>query len=206
MLLLCKSFNKFFFNIGQSLAKKIPKIDKDPTSYIRESVQDSIYLNKTSTTEVKLLIQQLKRSSSGWDSISTDIVKATYETCITPLKHLLNLSIEKGFFPIELKIAKVIPSFKSDDSKVINNYRPVSVLPVFFKLLEKLMYNRLSLSISMQSYIYTSLDLELNILLMWCYFFLDKITTAIENGDFVLGVFLDLSKATRSLWYKRPCT
>ena len=62
-VMICKSFNKFFLNIGQSLANKIPKIDKDPTSYIRESVQDSIYLNKTSTTEVKLLIQQLKRSS-----------------------------------------------------------------------------------------------------------------------------------------------
>ena len=60
--MICKSFNKFFLNIGQSSANKIPKIDKDPTSYIRESVQDSIYLNKTSTTEVKLLIQQLKRS------------------------------------------------------------------------------------------------------------------------------------------------
>ena len=111
--LICKSFNKFFFNIVQSLAYKIPKIDKDPLVTLE---------NKTSTTEVKLLIQQLKRSRSGWGSISTDIVKATYETFITPLTHLLNLSIEKGFFPIKLKIAEVIPIFKSGDTKVINNY------------------------------------------------------------------------------------
>ena len=196
-VMICKSFNKFFLNIGQSLANKIPKIDKDPTSYIRESVQDSIYLNKTSTTEVKLLIQQLKRSSSGWDSISTDIVKATYETFITPLTHLLNLSIEKGVFPIELKIAKVIPIFKSGDTKVINNYRPVSVLPVFSKLLEKLMYNRLVEFVNKHEILYKyqfgfRAKYSTNMALI---FLVDKITTAIENGDFVLGVFLDLSKA-----------
>ena len=91
----------------------------------------------------------------------------------------------------------VIPIFKSGDTKVINNYRPVSVLPVFSKLLEKLMYNRLVDFANKHEILYKyqfrfRAKYSTNMALI---FLVDKITTAIENGDFVLGVFLDLSKA-----------
>ena len=45
--------------------------------------------------------------------------------------------------PDDLKIAKIIPVYKSDDKKIVSNYRPISVLPAFSKILEKLVYNRL---------------------------------------------------------------
>ena len=56
----------------------------------------------------------------------------------------MNLSIINGVVPNELKVAKVVPIYKSGDRRLINNYRPVSVLPCFSKILEKLMYNRIS--------------------------------------------------------------
>ena len=58
--------------------------------------------------------------------------------------HVMNLSIINGVVPNELKVAKVVPIYKSGDRRLINSYRPVSVLPSFSKILEKLMYNRIS--------------------------------------------------------------
>ena len=51
------------------------------------------------------------------------------------------MSLLHGIFPNELKIARVIPLYKGGDSKYLVNYRPVSVLPVFSKIFERLMYD-----------------------------------------------------------------
>ena len=55
----------------------------------------------------------------------------------------LNLSLEEGVFPDGLKTAKVTPIFKAGDSNDVSSYRPISLLPCFSKILERLMYNRL---------------------------------------------------------------
>ena len=60
-----------------------------------------------------------------------------------PLKYLFNLSIVKGIFTDDLKIAKVTPVYKADNSSNISNYWPISVLPCFSKMLERIMYNHL---------------------------------------------------------------
>ena len=114
-----------------------------------------------------------------------------------PLAHIGNLSFDTGIFPVELKIAKIVPIFKSGDDCIFTNYRPVSVLPVFSKIMERLMYDRLI------SYI-----LKHKILFEYQFGFpkgksthmalitlVDKVTEALDNGDYVVGVFLDFSKA-----------
>jgi hypothetical protein len=60
-----------------------------------------------------------------------------------PLAHIYNASLEAGIFPERFKIAKVKPLHKKGDKKEMKNYRPISLLCVFSKILEKLMYNRL---------------------------------------------------------------
>ena len=99
-------------------------------------------------------MRNLKEGSCGWDDISASIIKKTYTSFIQPLTHILNLSIIKGVFPNELKIARVIPLFKSGDTMLFSNYRPVSVLPVFSKILERLMYNRLLFFINEHDILY----------------------------------------------------
>ena len=82
--------------------------------------------------EVSKIIMYLKNSSPGWDNFQSNVIKDTSDLLLLPLSHLLNLFITQGVFPDELKIAKVIPIFKSGDSAQIGNYRPVSIA-FFFK-------------------------------------------------------------------------
>ena len=194
---IAESFNKFYVNIGSTLAQDIPACRGNPLDYIVNANVNSIYLNPVQDTEVINIIKELKTSSPGWDDISPKIVKATYDKFIIPLTRVLNLSILNGVCPNEVKIAKVIPLYKNGDSMLINNYRPVSILPFFSKILEKLMYNRLISFINTHKLLSKyqfgfrkghSTSYALVTLV-------DKIATALDQGDSVLGIFLDLSKA-----------
>ena len=98
-----------------------------------------------------LLINELKNvffslkinKSSGVDDVSFNIIKKCFGMFCESLTYLLQLSLEKGVFPDDLTIAKVTPIYKTGDNSDISNYKPISVLPCVFKILESLMYNRL---------------------------------------------------------------
>ena len=145
--------------------------------------------------EVTSILKNMKNSSAGWDSISPCIVKQTYNYFLVPLVHVCNMSLLHGIFPNELKMARVIPLYKGGDSKYLVNYRPVSVLPVFSKIFERLMYDRIMEFLTENDVLYNlqfgfrkhhSTSLALMILY-------DKISKALYEGDYVLGVFLDFS-------------
>ena len=70
-------------------------------------------------------------------------VKHSIDLISEPISHIINLSISSGIVPKEMKIARVVPIFKSGDRDHFSNYRPVSVLPIFSKLLERVVYNRI---------------------------------------------------------------
>ena len=71
------------------------------------------------------------------------IVKKGIDLISEPLCKLVNLSIETGIVPDKMKIARIIPIFKSGDNRLFSNYRPISVLPIFSKILERVVHNRL---------------------------------------------------------------
>ena len=114
-----------------------------------------------------------------------------------PLSYICNLSLKEGIFPEELKIANVIPLFKKDNAMVFNNYRPVSLLCTLSKVFERMMYNRLMDFLNENKILFEyqfgfrknhSTQLALT-------FLMDKLINSIENGDHVIGVYLDFSKA-----------
>ena len=82
--------------------------------------------------------------SSGWDSISQKLIKSSPNNILNTLAHIFNLSVNQGVFPSKMKLAKVIPIFKKGSKDNVENYRPISLLPVFSKLFERLIYNRLT--------------------------------------------------------------
>ena len=104
---------------------------------------DLFIFDPVSENEILKIISNFKDSSAGWDELKPLMMKNIKESIKTPLTHICNKSFSSGLFPFEMKIANVVPIFKSGDDMVFSNYRPVSVLLVLSKLLEQLMYNRI---------------------------------------------------------------
>jgi hypothetical protein len=165
-------------------------------------------LYPTDPNEIILIVSELSnKTSSGHDFIPVDILKASIFPIAVPLSGLINKSFEHGVFPDALKIGKVCPVFKSGDKSSLANYRPISILPSFSKIYEKAMYNRLSSFLS-----------DCNILVDNQYGFrknhstymalvdlYDKISNAIDNNEFAMSVFIDLSKAFDTLDHNILC-
>ena len=194
---IANKFNNFFVNVGNTLAKSIPTSHKHPNDYISYNASNTFSLEPVTENEICKIIGTFKDSAAGWDGIKPGIVKHIKEIVCIPLKHICNMSFQSGIFPFELKIANVVPIFKTSDEMVFSNYRPVSVLPVFSKLLERLVYNRLIAYITNNKLLYEyqfgfqkgkSTHLALILLV-------DKITEALDRGECVIGIFLDFSKA-----------
>ena len=83
------------------------------------------------------------KASCGYDGISCKIIKLILPVIVTLLCKIFNKSFASGIFPNAMEIAKIVPIFKSGDKTDIGHYRPIAFLPVFSKLLDKLMLNRL---------------------------------------------------------------
>jgi len=135
------------------LAKNIPHTEgshRDFLSSIVKSTSNSIFLYPTTPHEIIELVSTFKANKSpGYDDVLPKIVKSVihsfFYTIAEPLSTSINVSFDQGIFPDALKIAKVVPIFKSDDRTIVSNYRPVSVLSlsVFSKIYEIVMYKRL---------------------------------------------------------------
>jgi len=195
--IIANAFNEYYVNIGRTLASNIEVTNCDPLSYINLDIQESLCLYDTNDQEIKKIILGLKEGSAGYDAIIAKIIKSSFEIYLDSLVHLINLSLHQGVFPSELKIAKVIPIYKSSNAHMISNYRPVSLLSNFSKIYEKIMYARLLNFINQREVLYKfqfgfRKDHNTSLALM---ILLDEISNAFNCNEMVLGVFLDFRKA-----------
>ena len=111
-------------------------------SYIVYS-ENAIQNVHTTVDDIKTIVSQLNNSAAGHDELPPSIMKQLCNEYCIPLSYIINSSIIQGDFPEELKLAKVIPIYKADNEQHIQNYRPISVLPFFSKIFEKIIYNKL---------------------------------------------------------------
>ena len=103
-----------------------------------------MFCGPTNKLELVKLIGNLNITKSpGADNIEAKLVRQSADAIIDPLVYICNLPFSTGLVPNKLKIAKVIPIYKKGDPFSPGNYRPFSLLSIFDKLLEKLMYSRL---------------------------------------------------------------
>ena len=99
---------------------------------------------KLKLNEIKKIVNNFKsKTSTGYDDIDMCLVKKVIDYITVSLSKIFNLSFQQGIFPDRMKIAKVIPLFKAGQKNVFTNYHPVSLLPQFSKILEKLFCVRL---------------------------------------------------------------
>ena len=120
------------------------KIEKKISDYLPQRNKSSLFLPTNPAEVLKLISRLSSKKSSGWDDIPQKIVKSSPLNVIIALTHIFNLSISDGVFPKQMKKAKVVPIHKKGSKLNVENYRPISLLPVFSKLLERLIYNRLN--------------------------------------------------------------
>ena len=194
---IANSFNDYFVNIGGQLASNIPNTSQDPINYLSGDFPNSIYLSPIDENEVSLCIMRLRDGCPGHDGIKPSVIKRCKDLIVTPLTHIFNMSIREGHVPDSLKRAYITPVFKSGDSKKFNSYRPISVLPSFSKVLERLIFKRLYQYLSSNAILSNSqfgfrqgLSTEMALITA-----IDFITDAIDKKETALGLFLDLRKA-----------
>ena len=90
------------------------------------------------SNQVREVINSLNNSSPGYDKLPPFVAKACMDEFIKSITHMINESLKSGVFPSELKLARVVPIFKSGDPSLLTNYRPIPVLSFFKKTLKKL--------------------------------------------------------------------
>ena len=108
-----------------------------------------------------------------------------------PLTRIANLSFEEGVFPEEMKCANVIPLYKAQDPMLFNNYRPISLLSVFSKIIERLMYNRLIEFLNKNNFFnkYQFGFRNNHSTVMALIVLFENLTEALDKGDCAIGIF-----------------
>ena len=91
-------------------------------------------------TILKIIKELKKKTSAGFDGISSEVLKLGAEALAEPLCNIINLSLKSGKYPTTWKEAKVCPIYKKKDRKILDNYRPVSLLNVPGMVLERVCY------------------------------------------------------------------
>ena len=154
---IAESFNEYFVNVGPETEKSIPRVNHiSPSKFLKDRIVNNFVLGHITPNEVYNVINALPKKGTGPASIPLGLLKTISDLVIFPLAHIINLSFSTGVFPDTLKIAKVLPLFKGGSSEVLGNYRPISLLSIFDKMIEKLMHKRLYDFLELHSVLFMS--------------------------------------------------
>ena len=101
-----------------------------------------MFLFDCSSNEIHTIIKEFENDMAS--DISIYVLKTCAPFISEHLSQFLNSFMRLGIFPQKLKVGKVSPIFKKGDVQLFDNYRPISVLPIFGKILEKIIYNTIT--------------------------------------------------------------
>ena len=111
---------------------------------MQRKIKDSIFLIRITEFEVVITVKNFKnKRSNDPHGLSMEILKQVIPNIVKPLTYICNKSFLEGCFPDGMKISRIVPIFKAGDKNSLENYRTISILPQFSKVLEKLFENRL---------------------------------------------------------------
>ena len=193
-----ETVNNFFADIGPNTEKHIPQNPAiKPEKYLKNRSPLDFQINNITNEEVLEIITNLDNKTLGPNSIPIYLLKLIADLIVTPLNEIITNSFVTGTFPDALKISKVIPIHKGKSTEDLNNYRPISLLSIFDKIIEKLVHKRLYNYLEQQNILYhkqfgfrknnstTFALMEIT----------EKIKETIDNHKYGCGIFIDLRKA-----------
>ena len=197
---IANEFNDFFTSIAQKIADDIVPTDKPP-DLLQSSPDDTCFNLKDDPlthSEVYDAIYSLqKKKTLDMFGLSVSFVSKFALTLSKPLRHIFTLSFNQGIVPQQLKVAKVIPIFKTGSQTSKDNYRPISLLCVFSKILEKIMFNRLSTFLENNNILcpeqfgFRKLHSTIHPLTL----FINQISECLNKKEHAIAIFCDLKKA-----------
>ena len=149
-LAIANAINSHFSSVAEDLLNKnsteanSTNNNNDPLTFKRRNfsqLQSSLYLKMTTTREIDKTIHSLKcKDSYGYDEISRRILKISASYILSSLTYIFNKILSTGVFPDRLKFSEVRPLFKKGDKTEFSNYRPISLLTSFSKIIEKIVF------------------------------------------------------------------
>ena len=206
---VASKFNKFFATIGCRIVKKLFFISKDAWKKYESAVQTDdenlCELQCVSSKVVSKILHSLKvNKAAGLDKIPARLVRDAEAELAPSITYLINKSITDANVPALWKVARVTPLYKAEDKLLVENYRPISVLPVLSKVLERVMHTQMSAYLDHLGWLYkhqygfrrgrsTAQAVgQLN----------NSVLDAIDGGKVAGMLFLDISKAFDSINHK----
>ena len=182
------------------MANSFKNSNKDFRQYLGDPIEENFVFSTLTFDLITEMAKKLKpKTSAGPDAISSKLLKLMLPHIISPVCHIFNLSLKSGYIPVQLKTAKIIPIYKSEESNIFTNCRPISLLSSLSKLLEKIVARQVIGYLYKKQILYkhqygfrrghnTSHPVT---------HFLDKIYQGFNENitSYTLGIFLDLKKA-----------
>jgi hypothetical protein len=161
---------------------------------------NNIFIRHIDTEEVFKAIKSIKtKRSVGPDGIPAYIVKGCADIITPTLSHLFNVSLKTGVFPNKWKTAKVCPIFKNGDRNDVKNYRPVSILSIFSKIFECIIYKHVKFQLKCQMSEFQHGFLANKSVATNLTNFSDYVITMMDSGSQVDAIYLDFQKAFDSV-------
>jgi len=193
----------YFTNTVAELVQQ--NINKGSYNNSRQEIKhcpNSIFISPVADEEVVSTAKNLKdKLTTGFDDIPESLVKQCIQLIKGPLTHIYNLSLRSGSFPYEWKLAKVKTLYKKGDKYDIQHCRPISIISVFAKLLERLMFNRF-IPFLYENKILTEAQYCLRkgkCIETAVQSFIVKIQEALDKAFHLIGIFIGLTKAYDTL-------
>ena len=196
--LIANCFNQHFSTVAEKTKKKIHPSQNSFSDFLGLPNNNSLFLYPTNAAEVgKIILSLNENKAHGPGSIPTNILKLIAPTFSNLLSKIINTCLSAGIFPDCIKHANVTPVYKKGSALDPVNYRPISLLSNINKIFEKIIHIRLSSFLEKYSCLYNSqFGFRKGYGTSHALLYLtESIRSAIDNGKYACGVFVDLEKA-----------
>ena len=199
--IIANEFNKYFNSIASNLNNAIEEQKLSDLAfssfedYLFPSHSKSMYLEDCNPEEILDIIKDFENNKSS--DIPIRVIKKSAHVFVQKLSQYLNILMKAGIFPDDLKIGKVTPVFKKGNPELFGNYRPISTLPIFGKIFEKILYTRIYKYAISQGLLNKN-QFGFRQSHSTCHavnFSVSLIQEALQKNKHVIGIFVDLSKA-----------